>query len=191
MRHQLGQRAVFRIHRDADRAAHRDVAAADLAALREAGEQPARHVGGFGLAGVAVEQHQELVAADMSRNVAGPRQRHHPFADDAQHRVAAGEAERFVDRLEAVEVDEQQREPPLVPIGALHEPREMLLELLAVRQPGQRVARRGVVLRRARLARRFGTRKKAQRDEAGDEAERHRREGEGGHSKLIGIFGSP
>ncbi len=48
--------------------------------------------------GAAVEQQQELVAALAREHVAGARQRRDPLGGLAQDRVAAGVAERVVDR---------------------------------------------------------------------------------------------
>ena len=46
----------------------------------------------------------------------------------------------LVDRLEVVDVEEDQREPAIVPVGALHLLGERLVEVVTVVQPGERVA---------------------------------------------------
>jgi hypothetical protein len=61
------------------------------------------------------------------------------LADLAQHRVAAAVAERVVDRLEAVEVDEQHREARLDLVDAADGSEQLVLEDEPVRQLGQRV----------------------------------------------------
>ena len=60
---------------------------------------------------VGADQHQVLVAAEVGDAVFGPGEALQARGDLAQHEVAGGVAERFVDRLEAVEIDEQDRQP--------------------------------------------------------------------------------
>ena len=104
------------------------------------------------LAGVAdvVEQDRELVAAEPGDGVAGPQGRLQPARDGDQQAVADVVAERVVDELEAVEVQEQhgpagfRPRPP----AALRAPEGLIQaveEQHAVREPGQRVVQRVVL----------------------------------------------
>ena len=63
------------------------------------------------------------------------------LGDIAQQRVAELVAERVVDHLEAVEIDEQHREPPAVSFGLVDGMVQPLAEHDAVGQPGERVVR--------------------------------------------------
>ena len=67
-----------------------------------------------GLLGVAqgVLQHHELVAAEAGDDVGAAHGRAQPVGDRAQQLVAAGMAQRVVDLLELVEVDEVDGERP-------------------------------------------------------------------------------
>jgi hypothetical protein len=54
-------------------------------------------------------EHHEFVAAEARHEILRPQHVAQPVGDRAQQLVAAGMAERVVDLLELVEVDEQQR----------------------------------------------------------------------------------
>ena len=89
------------------------------------------------VADVAAQQ-RELVAAEAGGEVVGPRRRLQALGDRLQQRVADLVAERVVDVLEAVEVEEQHRDRagPLVLARGL----ERLVERGEV-QPAVRQAR--------------------------------------------------
>ena len=118
-----------------------DADAADLERLlqRRAQPQPGRARRGL----VARHQHdRELVAAEPGERVLFAQQRAQARADLAQHLVARVVAERVVELLEAVEVDEQQRQL-LVRLGARgHGGVEPVHEVSAVAEPGQIVGLR-------------------------------------------------
>ena len=59
--------------------------------------------------GAPATQHGELVAAEPGEGVAAPQRGPQPLGDLDQQRVAVVVAERVVDLLEAVEVDQQHR----------------------------------------------------------------------------------
>ena len=59
--------------------------------------------------GAALDEHDELVAAEPADRVALAQDAGEPGGDAAQQLVAGGVAEGVVDVLEAVEVDEQRR----------------------------------------------------------------------------------
>ena len=80
-------------------------------------------------------EHHEFVAAEPRHEILGPQHLAQPFGHRAQQLVAAGMAERVVDLLELVEIDEQQRRQLF---GALLG-RQQLSDLVAEIDPvGQR-----------------------------------------------------
>ena len=108
---QLGVAAAVGVHGDADRARDHDLAALGLVRLREALDQAVGDVGDALLRRHVAEQEQELVAADAGDDVLAARHRLQALADLLEDEVADRVAVGVVDRLEAVEVDEQQGEP--------------------------------------------------------------------------------
>ena len=85
--------------------------------------------------GDAVEQRDKLVAAHSRQRIAGPQDRAHAVRGLDQVVVAGAVAERIVDLLEAVEVEQKQHERPLLARGA--ELRQRGRERGTVRQAGQ------------------------------------------------------
>ena len=73
--------------------------------------------------------------------------------DRAQHLVADGVAERVVDVLEAIAIEEQHREPAAVAARQRDRPREPIVQQQPVRQVGQRVVLGEVQHLQAALAR--------------------------------------
>ncbi len=92
----------------------------------------------------AVDQHQEFVAALARQGIAGADRAAQAFADFDQQAVADVVAERIVDVLEAVEVDEQQRQARAAALGLGDRLAQAVGEQQAVRQARQVVARRQV-----------------------------------------------
>ena len=92
----------------------------------------------------ALEGHDELVAAQARERVALADAALHARGDLLEQQVADLVAERVVDVLEAVEVDEQQRER--LPAAARSDDAllEAVVEQHAVGQIGERIARREV-----------------------------------------------
>src|SRR4051812_31469403 len=106
------------------------------------GERLEDALGGVGrlLGGLdALEQHGELVAAEARGRVAGADARGEALADLEQDLVAGGVAEAVVDRLEVVEVDEDDRQADVVAAGAGDAVAHALGEQRAVREAGDRV----------------------------------------------------
>jgi hypothetical protein len=102
--------------------------------------QAARHALGVGDVG---QHEREDVAADARDTRAVAEGVHQPLAHCLEQRVARLLAERVVDRLEAIDVGDDQRE--LVPAARRFDRlRQALLEQIAVRQAGQRVVQRHV-----------------------------------------------
>ena len=143
----IGRVAVVRIDRDADRGRDRDVLrrTGDPHRTRQRLEQLARHMGDRLAAAHARQQHDELVAAEACHPVGAA----HPLAQAAgqglEQRIARGMAERVVDPLEVVEVDEQQRQPGVGGPGGDHQMLELAEQRVAVGQAGQRIVMLQVV----------------------------------------------
>ena len=95
----------------------------------------------------AVEQHRELVAAEAGDGVRRPDGRLQPPGDGDQQPVSHLVAERVVDELEAVEVEEQDRRGGgrVGALGAADRLVEPVEEQHAVRQAGERVVQRVVL----------------------------------------------
>ena len=69
----------------------------------------------------------------------GPDRRAQPLADLLEHPVARGVPEAVVDRLEVVEVHEQDDDAPVLPASPLQGVRDAVGEQRAVREAGERV----------------------------------------------------
>ena len=143
----LGVGAVVRIGADAD-AAGDDVLLPgqqhrDAEPFADPFGDRARH----GVADRVVEQHDEFVAAKTGDGVGLAHAQHQLRGDDAQQFVADAVAERVVDALEFVEVDEHHRQPRTMALGAPDRMAEAVEEQRAVRQAGQQVVG-GLVLHR-------------------------------------------
>src|SRR4051794_20618174 len=89
------------------------------------------------LAGDVLAQDGELVAAQARHGVPRAQDALQPAGDGAQQLVARGVAEGVVDGLEAIEVEEEDRDAARVAAEARHRLPEAVEEELAVRQPGQ------------------------------------------------------
>ena len=103
--------AVVRAERDADARARAATATPRERerALERVRCSRAGQLGGRAAVGQPAQQHRELVAAEARQRVAAPQRAAQPVGDLAQQPVAVVVAERVVDLLEAVEVDQQQR----------------------------------------------------------------------------------
>ena len=93
---------------DADARAELDGDAADLERALERVEQPERELGRGAAVRQVAQQHGELVAAEPGQGVAAAQRLAQPGGHLPEQRVALVVAERVVDLLEAVEVDQQQ-----------------------------------------------------------------------------------
>ena len=87
-------------------------------------------------------EHHELVAAEPRHEILGPQHLAQPVGDRAQQLVAAGMAERVVDLLELVEVDEQQRRQLLGAVLDRQQPPDLVAEIDPVGQRRQFVVAR-------------------------------------------------
>ena len=98
-----------------------------------------RDLGGVLLGADARDEQRELVAAEARDRVALADVLLDPLGDLAQQLVADRVAERVVDDLEAVEVEEEDGQPLVVPVGLGHGERQAVVEEQAVGQVRQRV----------------------------------------------------
>ena len=105
-------------------------------------DQPLGDVGRADRIAAVLEQHRELVAAEARRGIGRPQDMPEPLADLAEQHVAGGVPERVVDRLEVVEVHEQDRHGSLVALLTLEGVRHAVAEQHTVPQSGQRVVER-------------------------------------------------
>ena len=90
----------------------------------------------------AVPQQHELIAAQARQRVVAPQGAAQALGDRAQQRVAGGVAERIVDQLEAVQVEEQHREAAARARRGEDRLAGAVRKQHAVGQPGQHIARR-------------------------------------------------
>ena len=113
--------------------------------LADRGQQLLRDRRQLGGAGVAFEDDDELVAAQARDQVVLAHRLAQPLRHRLEQLVAGAVAERVVDRLEAVEVDEVDRERRVVAPAARDRAIELGQEHVAVGQAGQAVEARQLV----------------------------------------------
>ena len=102
------------------------------------------------LVGLDLGQHDELVAAQARHGVRGAHDLGQARADLDQQLVAGLVAERVVDRLEAVDVEQQHRDAEAEALGAAEGVLDAVEEQRAVGQAGERVVQRLVAHDRLR-----------------------------------------
>jgi len=112
---------MLRVKRHAQAGAHRD----GLPMQQDRPAQRGEDAFGHRLPGVRVrqvrQQHDELIPADSRDRVAGAEFLSQPPRQSPQHLIARRMPQPVIDRLEAVEIDEQQRQPtewPAAPANA-------------------------------------------------------------------------
>ena len=132
-----GRLAVAGGDADARGDGHRAAGRAEVERLAQHGEDARGHQ-----LGLALDEHDELVAAEAADRVAVAQHAADPPGHRAQQLVAHGVAERVVDPLEAVEVDEHRRRLGAVAPGAGEHALGPVHDQRAVGQPGQRVVQR-------------------------------------------------
>ena len=142
--HQLAQLAtVLRSEGDTDTGGDEEFAAFEDERARQAGENLLGDMNGAiqcALAGGArLQQQGEFVAAHARHGVVAVDAGRQAYGYVLEHAVAGGVAERIVDRLEAVEVEEHQHHPFVMPIRMLQGTVQAILEQGAVGQVGQGV----------------------------------------------------
>ena len=95
--------------------------AIDLQAILEPGEDPVGHPHRLLLVLQVFEQDRELVAAEAGHGVPGAQARLQPARHLHQEPVPRLEADRLVDRLEAVHVEEEDGERPALALRPLRQ----------------------------------------------------------------------
>jgi hypothetical protein len=130
-----GLGGVVREHRHPDRGARRDLAAIDRV---RPGEQVQELLGAAGGVGGVGDQ-GELVAAQPGHQFARAGGAAQPLAHLGQEEIAGVVAERVVEQLEAVQVDDEERHLAAVGPGGLQPLAELGGEGAAIDQAGQRV----------------------------------------------------
>ena len=133
--------AVGRIHRDADRSRGVALVAAELQGLAQHGQQFAGDAFDLVAFGGFFQDHDEFVAPEPRHDVARTQRAPQPAADFHQQPVAGVMAQRIVDDLEPVEIDEQHRERTPIARRGVDRPTQQPVEHLTVRQIGQAVVR--------------------------------------------------
>ena len=113
--------------------------------LAQVGDDRARDVDGDVVVGDVVQHDDELVATEPRNGVDRAPAGAQPLGHLDEQLVARGVTERIVDRLEAVEVDEQHRRAQAVTARALANVwLSRSIDQRAVRQTGERVVQRPV-----------------------------------------------
>src|SRR5690606_4117164 len=106
-----GIAAVVGIERDAGAEALHEFALAGADRSREAFDDPLHRALGLAVAACVGEDDAELVATEAAHEVLRRQALADAPADASQQFVARAVAEAVVDRLEAIEVEERDREP--------------------------------------------------------------------------------
>ena len=143
---QLLRVGVGPAERDPDRPGDHQLAVGDRERLGERGQHPLRDDRRLARVGHVLQQDGELVAADPRDGVAGAQRGVEPARDRLEQPVAGLVAERVVDELEAVEVEEQHGGAAVAVAAARAAQRllEPVEEQRPVREPGERVVERAV-----------------------------------------------
>jgi hypothetical protein len=178
--------AVVGLQRDADRGAELDGDAADVEGEGEGAVQAGGHLADGATVGQD-GQDRELVPAEAGQDVVAAQQLVQALGDVDEQAVGLLVAHRVVDLLEAVEVDEHEGGERAVAARVGQRSGSVLVQLGAIRQPGERVVR-GLVAQAARGARddakQAGPQEQQAGDECGEERPGVRRDGVGG--RLVG-----
>jgi hypothetical protein len=130
---------ALRGHSNPDRGADLDQMIVDLVALAQViDDAPCQHGCVVAAADVLLE-HDEFVAAEPRHEILRPQHLAQASRDRAQQLIAAGMAERVVDLLELVEVDEQEGRQRALIAWHGQEALDLVAEIDPVGQPRQRV----------------------------------------------------
>ena len=135
---EIGVGAVARRQGDADAGADHHLVAADLEGLGKPGDDALGERSRLFRVTQGILQHDELVAAETGDDVGASHGRAQPVGHDAQELIAARVAQRVVDLLELVEVDEVDGEWPAA-AQARHRGVHLVAEKRPVRQAGERI----------------------------------------------------
>ena len=117
------------------------VSCLELEALRAPAPQQRLHLAARAVGAGARHQQAELLAAVAAGHVAAAAVVGEQRAEGGEQPVADGMAMQVVDALEVVEVDDHQRHRLRLAPGEREQRRQRVVEVAAVEQAGQRVAR--------------------------------------------------
>ena len=120
--------------------------AANLHRLAQAGDHLLRHAHAAVPPVDRAQDERELVAAEARDHIAGTGQRGQTPPSLLQHRVAAAMPERLVELLEAVKPDDQHTDPAAGAIRPAQRLTERARQVHAVRQPGERIRARQLLV---------------------------------------------
>ena len=135
----LGVIAVVGIDGDAETGTKVQLLVIDLERRQEGVEDLLGDLGGVLGAVDAGQQEQEIIGAEPCHGIAPTHGADQTLADRAQDLIAAREPERIVDQLEAVEVEDHDREQLLAAPRPLDRLGQTVIEQQAVGQAGQRI----------------------------------------------------
>ncbi|MCY1403494.1 hypothetical protein D9M71_186780 [compost metagenome] len=142
--HQLAQLiAVLRAQGDADTGSDEEFAVLQHEGLDQAGQDQLGYMDGTvqgHFAGCArLQQQGELIAPHAGHGVVVMHTIEQACGHVLEHAIAGGVAERIVDRLEAIKVQEHQHHPGFLPLGLLQCRMQAILEQCAVGQVSEGV----------------------------------------------------
>ena len=137
--------AVLRVDRDADRGGDRKVHPVDREGFRDDFEHLPGDSRDVARLGDVLQQQDEFVAALPAHGVGRAHAAGEPSGHLLQELVAHLVTERIVDDLEAVEVEEQHRDPRCRPLGERQRLAHAVFQERAVRQARQEVVLREMV----------------------------------------------
>ena len=129
-------------HRPADAAVDLDRRSVDPERPPQRVPEPSHERRGLLVVSGLDREDDELVAADPSNRVAGADDRLEPARQRLEHGVAGAVPAHVVDVLEAVEIDDDEREGLVRSARSPERLLDAVVEEHAVRQPGERIAKR-------------------------------------------------
>ena len=98
-----------------------------------------RHERGFPTVLYGFKQNDELISAQARQGIDFPHQRFQTVGNGLQYGIAHGVAQAVVDRLETVQVNEQQGHPVSCPVGQTGCMMQPVHQQGTIRQTGQRI----------------------------------------------------
>ena len=140
--HLVGVRLSGNAERDPDGRSYEQLPSPDLERNRERRQKAISHSAGARLVGIVLQQDPELVAADPRYRVARPTLELQALGGRDQQLVPSVVPEAVVDRLEAIQVQQEDRRSAARARGTRERVIDAVAEDRAVRQPGERIVER-------------------------------------------------
>jgi hypothetical protein len=128
--------------RDAKARAHEDLFPLDVDRHLESADDAIGHLRGLDAVAAVFEQDRELVPAQPRRGIGRAKTRPESFSDLPKHMVAGGVSQGIIDRLEVVEVHEQDGHGLEVSLLALQRVGDAIAEQRAIGEVRHRVVER-------------------------------------------------